>query len=163
MKHKLETTLFIISMAFAMSVGCTKGCSGGDNSGSGTAMDQTTKKDTVSTGADGLKIEDVKVGDGAVADKNAQPPQHVTVHYTGTLQKNGEKFDSSVDRGEPFTFVLGAGQVIKGWDEGVSGMKVHGKRKLTIPPDLAYGHEGHPPVIPEDSTLIFDVELLDVK
>jgi FKBP-type peptidyl-prolyl cis-trans isomerase FkpA len=86
----------------------------------------------------------------------------VKVHYTGWLT-DGKKFDSSVDRGQPFTFNLGAGQVIKGWDEGVAGMKVGGKRQLRIPSDLAYGPGGRPPVIPPAATLIFDVELLGVQ
>jgi FKBP-type peptidyl-prolyl cis-trans isomerase FkpA len=105
-----------------------------------------------------LGIEDLTVGTGteAVVDKR------VTVHYVGTLT-NGSKFDSSRDRGQGFTFNLGAGQVIKGWDQGVAGMKIGGIRKLTIPPELGYGARGFPPVIPSNSTLIFEVELLDVR
>jgi peptidylprolyl isomerase len=104
-----------------------------------------------------LKIEDLKLGDGALATKG----KHVKVHYVGTLT-SGSKFDSSRDRNEGFEFTLGAGQVIKGWDEGVAGMKVGGMRKLTIPPELGYGARGFPPVIPPNSTLIFEVELLEV-
>ncbi|HEY1401668.1 MAG TPA: FKBP-type peptidyl-prolyl cis-trans isomerase [Terriglobales bacterium] len=108
--------------------------------------------------ASGLEYWDIKVGTGAVA----QSGKHVKVDYTGWLT-NGKKFDSSVGTGKPFDFMLGASQVIKGWDEGVAGMKVGGKRQLRIPPDLAYGAAGYPPVIPADSTLIFDVQLVDVK
>ena len=108
--------------------------------------------------ASGLEYWDIKVGAGAVA----QSGQHVKVDYTGWLT-NGKKFDSSVDAGRPFEFMLGASQVIKGWDEGVAGMKVGGKRQLRIPPDLAYGPKGYPGLIPSNSTLIFDVELLGVK
>ncbi len=105
----------------------------------------------------GLKYTDVKEGTGAEAKKG----DTVAVHYTGWL-KDGTKFDSSVDRGQPFEFKLGVGRVIKGWDEGVAGMKVGGKRKLTIPADLAYGKRGFPPVIPADAELTFEVELLKV-
>jgi len=108
--------------------------------------------------ATGLITEDLKVGDGAEARRG----QKVTVHYRGTLT-NGTKFDASYDRDEPFTFNLGAGQVIKGWDQGVAGMKVGGKRKLTIPPALGYGARGAGGVIPPNATLVFEVELLDVK
>ena len=110
------------------------------------------------TTADGLKYWDTKVGTGTTATAGHK----VKVHYTGWLT-NGKKFDSSVDRGQPFEFQLGAGQVIKGWDEGVAGMKVGGKRRLEIPSELAYGAKGYPGAIPPNSTLIFDVELLDVK
>ena len=108
--------------------------------------------------ASGLEYWDIKVGTGAVAESGL----HVKVDYTGWLT-NGKKFDSSVGTGKPFDFMLGASQVIKGWDEGVAGMKVGGKRQLRIPPNLAYGAAGYPPVIPADSTLIFDVQLVDVK
>ena len=104
-----------------------------------------------------LKVEDLKVGSGL----EAKPGASVKVHYTGWLT-DGKKFDSSLDRKEPFVFPLGAGQVIRGWDQGVVGMKVGGKRKLTIPPSLGYGAAGAPGAIPGDSTLVFEIELLDV-
>ena len=106
----------------------------------------------------GLKFEDTKVGDGAVASQG----QTVSVHYTGWLE-NGTKFDSSKDRNEPFEFKLGAGQVIRGWDEGVAGMKIGGVRRLTIPPQLGYGDRGAGGVIPPKATLIFEVELLGTR
>ena len=107
---------------------------------------------------DDLKIETVKEGTGA----EAKSGDVVTVHYTGTLL-DGTKFDSSVDRGKPFQFTLGAGQVIKGWDQGIVGMKIGEKRKLTIPADLAYGNYSPSPLIPANSTLVFEVELLAIQ
>jgi FKBP-type peptidyl-prolyl cis-trans isomerase FkpA len=107
----------------------------------------------------GAEYWDITTGTGATASSG----KTVSVHYTGWLASNGKKFDSSVDRGQPFMFQLGAGQVIKGWDEGVSGMKVGGKRQLRIPPELGYGSRGAGGVIPANATLIFDVELLAVK
>jgi peptidylprolyl isomerase len=112
---------------------------------------------TVTT-ASGLKYIDVVVGKGA----SPVVGKHVKVHYTGTLE-NGRKFDSSVDRNQPFTFIIGVGQVIPGWDEGVMSMKVGGKRKLIIPSNLGYGARGAGGVIPPNATLLFDVELLDVE
>ena len=109
-----------------------------------------------------LGIEDLVVGQGDTASQGKQ----VTVHYTGWLDNNGDKgskFDSSRDRSEPFKFALGRGQVIKGWDQGVEGMKVGGKRKLTIPPELGYGTRGAGKVIPPNATLLFEVELLAVR
>jgi len=107
------------------------------------------------TTASGLIIEELVTGDGA----EAAAGQEVTVHYTGWLT-NGTKFDSSKDRDDPFVFPLGGGRVIRGWDEGVQGMKIGGKRKLTIPPDLGYGARGAGGVIPPNATLVFEVELL---
>jgi FKBP-type peptidyl-prolyl cis-trans isomerase FkpA len=105
----------------------------------------------------GLKYDDLVEGEGAVAAEG----QRVVVHYTGWLT-DGRKFDSSLDRNDPFSFALGAGQVIRGWDEGVQGMKIGGKRKLTIPPQLGYGARGAGGVIPPNATLVFEVELLEI-
>jgi len=107
--------------------------------------------------ASGLQYWDIKVGAGDVAKDGS----HVKVHYTGWLT-NGKKFDSSVG-GAPFPFTIGKGEVIKGWDEGVAGMKVGGKRQLRIPPQLAYGEQGYPGAIPPNATLIFDIQLLAVN
>lgn len=122
---------------------------------------ESTESTTTTSGGDvsSLKTEELKAGSG----KEAKSGTKVSVHYTGWLT-NGKKFDSSVDRGEPFEFELGAGQVIQGWDQGVAGMKVGGKRKLTIPPQMAYGdRDVGGGLIPANSTLVFEVELLDVK
>jgi FKBP-type peptidyl-prolyl cis-trans isomerase FkpA len=145
MRSRSNWTLFTILLA-ALSVGMF-----------GVSCERKKETETKMETMAGLKIEDTKVGTGpeAVAGKT------VSVHYTGTLT-NGQKFDSSLDRGQPFKFKLGAGMVIKGWDQGFAGMKVGGKRKLTIPPDLAYGSRAIGP-IPPNSTLLFDVELLGVE
>lgn len=124
------------------------------------AMAQTLGK-TITTPS-GLQITDTKIGTGATC----RAGQTCVMHYTGWLYKNGakgQKFDSSVDRGEPFEFILGRHQVIAGWDEGVATMKVGGKRTLIIPPELGYGARGAGGVIPPNATLIFDIELLNVK
>jgi peptidylprolyl isomerase len=125
--------------------------------GSPAAPTKVDEADYVTTQS-GLKYYDLEVGDGPAAENDHQ----VAVHYTGWLV-DGTKFDSSVDRGQPFTFVLGAGQVIPGWDEGVVAMKVGGKRQLVIPPELAYGEQGAGGVIPPNATLIFEVELLGAQ
>jgi FKBP-type peptidyl-prolyl cis-trans isomerase FkpA len=110
------------------------------------------------TTASGLKYEDTKVGTGA----EAKAGQTAVVHYTGWLT-DGKKFDSSKDRGQPFSFPLGGGRVIKGWDEGVQGMKIGGSRKLTIPANLGYGASGAGGVIPPNATLVFEVDLLELR
>lgn len=120
-----------------------------DSSGAASGSQTTTPS--------GLKYEDVKVGTGDAAETG----KTVSVHYTGWLT-DGKKFDSSKDRGQPFEFPLGGGRVIKGWDEGVKGMKVGGVRKLTIPPELGYGARGAGGAIPPNATLVFEVELLKV-
>jgi peptidylprolyl isomerase len=140
-------------IALALIVLLATACSSASSGAGGTAasgQEVTTQS--------GLKYTDEVVGSG----KQPQPGQIAVVHYTGWLS-DGKKFDSSKDRNQPFQFPLGAGQVIKGWDEGVASMKVGGKRILIVPPALAYGPGGRPPVIPPNATLKFEVELLDVK
>jgi FKBP-type peptidyl-prolyl cis-trans isomerase len=144
MKTRLAA-LFIILGIITMATGQ-------ENNSSPTKV---TGKSTTTTS--GLQYWNIMVGTGATATAG----KTVKVHYTGWLT-DGKKFDSSVDRGQPFEFPLGAGRVIKGWDEGVAGMKVGGKRQLRIPPDLGYGSRGAGGVIPPNATLIFDVELIDV-
>jgi len=140
------------------------GCGGGDADSGGTADPMPVAPETapevdlsaMTETASGLYLLDMEVGEG----EEAVPRKSVTVHYTGWFL-DGEKFDSSVDRGETFQFLLGAGRVIAGWDQGVAGMRIGGKRRLVIPPELAYGAAGRSG-IPPNSTLVFDVELFGV-
>ena len=146
-------TAFKIS-PLALCLGLLVGCAGSDASQS--SSDSKGGKGV--TSKTGLMYTDEKEGTGAAAKAG----DTVAVHYTGWL-KDGTKFDSSRDRGEPFSFTLGKGRVIKGWDEGVAGMKVGGKRKLIIPPELGYGEKGFPGAIPANAQLTFDIELLQIK
>ncbi len=143
--------VFAVAALMALGTGSAFGA-GEQAKPTGKAASKTVKT------ASGLKYTDVKVGTGASPVKGKQ----VKVHYTGTLE-NGKKFDSSYDRRDPIVFVFGIGQVIPGWDEGLAGMKVGGKRKLIIPGKLGYGAAGSPPDIPPNATLLFDVELIDVQ
>lgn len=150
MRHRPLLLLALLSA-------CDSG--GGDRSSAGgVSADLGIDSAAMTTTPTGLKIEDVKLGQGA----EATPGTTAVVHYTGWLT-DGKKFDSSRDRGTPFDFQIGAGQVIPGWDQGVAGMKVGGQRKLLIPAELGYGAAGAPPVIPPGATLVFDVELLEVR
>ena len=134
-------------------------CGGSDAKGDASAGgDFAVDSAALTRTESGLQYQDVTVGTGA----EARQGQEAVVHYTGWLT-DGTQFDSSRDRGAPFSFPLGKGQVIAGWDEGVAGMKVGGRRKLVIPASLGYGDMGAPPVIPPGATLVFDVELLELK
>jgi FKBP-type peptidyl-prolyl cis-trans isomerase len=147
--RRLSLPLLIV---LAVACGSHRDASGGFDAALGVDTTNMTKAPS------GLWYADVAAGQGTAAE----PGRTVRVHYTGWLP-NGKKFDSSRDRGEPFAFTLGAGQVISGWDEGVKGMKVGGRRKLVLPPQLAYGDAGAPPDIPPGATLVFDVEVLDIQ
>jgi peptidylprolyl isomerase len=137
--------------------GATEGAAATGSAGTG---GKSKPQVTVPKGAPPKKLEvkDLEEGDGA----EARAGDEVTVNYVGVNYKTGKEFDASWDRGEPFPFQLGAGMVIPGWDKGVEGMKVGGRRELIIPPNLAYGPEGRPPVIPPDETLIFVIDLVEV-
>ena len=143
----------LILLAVVAAAGCHRG---GTSKGFSASLGVDTTKMTKASS--GFWYADLAPGQG----DSAVPGRTVTVHYTGWLP-DGSKFDSSRDRGEPFAFTLGAGQVISGWDEGVKGMKVGGRRKLVLPPPLAYGDVGAPPAIPPNATLVFDVEVLKVE
>jgi len=160
MRYSCVPVSIILGIALSCgSLASAVGASGAEQPTSQPMTDATMDTKTAS----GLEFKDLVVGTGA----QAAAGQHVTVHYTGWLQNPdgsaGKKFDSSVDRGQPFDFPLGAGHVIRGWDEGVAGMKVGGKRRLIIPAALGYGARGAGGVIPSNATLIFDVELLGVR
>lgn len=151
----MKRTHKILSLALALGLA-------GTLAGSPLAADETKKEGAMAaeetTTPSGLKYVELAVGEGEAAKAG----DRVQVHYTGWLL-DGTKFDSSVDRGQPFVFPLGAGRVIRGWDEGVAGMKPGGKRKLVIPPDLGYGDRGAGGVIPPNATLVFEVELLKIN
>jgi FKBP-type peptidyl-prolyl cis-trans isomerase len=135
---------------------------GGGSGGETTSVADTGPKPTVEVpkgpAPQKLVVEDLKTGDGAEAKAGDQ----VSVQYVGVLYDGGKQFDSSWDRGQPFDFQLGSGQVIPGWDQGVEGMKVGGRRELIIPPNLGYGAQGQPPTIPPNSTLVFVIDLVSV-
>lgn len=155
-KNPLLAMLCLISLAGGLMVfsGCDdQAAAGSANADDGAAVSASSKA------VSGIQIEDVVVGEGTEAKKGNK----VSVNYLGTLATNGQKFDSSYDRNQPFTFKLGSGQVIEGWEKGIVGMKEGGKRILTIPPDKAYGPNGYPPVIPPNATLKFEVELIEVQ
>jgi len=155
----MKLIVFLVLILFTVLAGAF-GCGNSDKSTpSSTPSTSSPMKVTgqPTTTSSGLQYWDIVVGTGATA----APGSMVKVHYSGFLT-TGQKFDSSRDRGEPFSFPLGQGQVIKGWDEGVAGMKVGGQRQLRIPPQLGYGAEGAGGVIPPNATLVFDVELLGV-
>jgi FKBP-type peptidyl-prolyl cis-trans isomerase len=148
---------FALVLALLAPLGLMSGCGSSDKPAAPSTSGPTKVNGALTTTPSGLQYWDIVVGSGATA----APGNVVKVHYTGWLT-TGEKFDSSRDRGQPFSFPLGGGQVIKGWDEGVAGMKVGGQRQLRIPPQLGYGASGAGGVIPPNATLIFDVELLDI-
>lgn len=160
--------LLVISLAIVLLSACTKKEAAKEEAGNsapattenngGAKMAATDANAKINVTESGLKYVELKEGTGA----SPKSGQMVVVHYTGTLT-DGKKFDSSVDRGQPFAFKIGVGQVIKGWDEGVMSMKIGGKRKLMIPANLGYGARGAGDVIPPNAELIFDVELLEVK
>ena len=146
---------YLTALALAALIGT--GCSPAGDGAASPASPELAAGEATTT-ASGLIVQEIAVGDGALAEAG----RRVSVHYSGWLS-DGTPFDSSLERGQPFEFRLGAGQVIAGWDEGVAGMRVGGKRKLTIPPQLGYGPRGAGGVIPPNAVLVFEVELLAVN
>lgn len=157
MKKTLLAGLLMMAMPLHAQAACD--CAKTNESVCDCKGDCKCVKEGSMTTSSGLSYQDIKKGEGATPQKG----QTVVVHYTGWLQENNQKFDSSLDRNEPFRFHIGNGEVIPGWDEGVSTMKVGGKRRLIIPADLAYGTRGVPGAIPPHATLVFEVELLGVE
>ena len=158
---KTKFPLALITATATILAGCDKCSNNTDSPPSAEAAKapaQPAAAAAPEAAAESLKITDVKIGNGA----EAADGKKVSVHYTGTLL-DGTKFDSTVDRATPFTFILGSGMVIAGWDQGIKGMKVGGVRKLVIPPNLAYGSRAVGGVIPPNSTLVFDIELLKAE
>lgn len=155
---KTAILTFLVLALLSVGASAAQTAAGKDAPQAGTTSKATPPTAKTVTTPSGLKYVDLEVGAGAMPKQG----QTVFVHYTGWLT-NGRKFDSSVDRNQPFSFVLGRGEVIKGWDEGVATMRVGGKRKLTIPPGLAYGAKGYPGAIPPNATLIFEVQLLRIR
>jgi peptidylprolyl isomerase len=147
----------MLALVAALTIGCERAQDAGPGPGASGGK-ASTMADSMETTPSGLQYVDTKVGTGASPQKG----QTAVVHYTGWLV-DGKKFDSSKDSGQPFSFAVGRGEVIKGWDEGVATMKVGGTRKLVIPPDLGYGARGAGGVIPPNATLTFEVELLEIR
>jgi len=163
MKNSPWKALVVLALAGSTAL-CLSACENKNAAAGGNATGSTSATSSTATIAgmhkvDGIQVEDVREGTG----KEAKRGSTVSVNYLGTLASNGQKFDSSYDRNEPFTFKLGSGQVIEGWEKGIAGMKVGGKRILVIPPDKAYGDQEVGGVIPANSTLKFEVELMDVN
>jgi peptidylprolyl isomerase len=163
----VKPSILILAVCLALGLAaCGSDSSTGSTEAAATAAEspgsaeKTKPKVTVPKGAPPKKLEIKEIEEGTGAE--AKAGDEVTVQYVGVNYKNGKEFDASWDRGEPFTFQLGAGMVIPGWDQGVEGMKVGGRRELIIPPELAYGPEGSPPAIGPNETLIFVIDLLEV-
>ncbi len=158
--NRIPMVVASVALAGVLAVGCasSRSAAAKDKPAVATVAPAPTQETNVHKLPSGLVYEDLVVGEGRVAEAGLT----ASVHYTGWLT-DGTKFDSSLDRGEPFQFALGAGQVIRGWDEGVQGMHIGGKRKLTIPSELGYGARGAGGVIPPNATLVFEVELLGLQ
>lgn len=153
------TLIGAVALFAVLVVAVLVGQSGGDDDAGPADSEKPTVEVPEGDPPEELVTEDLEEGEGA----EAQPGDQLSVNYVGVLYENGEEFDNSYDRGMPFDFQLGGGQVIPGWDEGLVGMKVGGQRQLVIPPDLAYGPQGQPPDIPPDSTLVFVIDLVAIN